>query len=107
MPAKRTTSFDVAKEAGVSRTTVSLVLNNVTSISINEATRQRVVEVARKLNYHPDASGRKLVSGKSSTIGLVLQQSEDQIFSDAFLLKVMLGIEHSVKIGRASCRERV
>jgi LacI family transcriptional regulator len=96
LPAKRTTSFDVAKEAGVSRTTVSLVLNNVTSISINEATRQRVVEVARKLNYHPDASGRKLVSGKSSTIGLVLQQSEDQIFSDAFLLKVMLGIEHSV-----------
>lgn len=96
LPAKRATSFDVAREAGVSRTTVSLVLNNVTNISINDATRQRVIEVAKKLNYHPDASGRKLVTGKSSTVGLVLQQSADQIFSDAFLLQVMLGIEQSV-----------
>jgi LacI family transcriptional regulator len=92
----RATSFDVAKEAGVSRTTVSLVLNNVTHISINQATRQRVWDAAKKLNYHPDASGRKLVTGKSSTIGLVLQQSANQVVSDAFLLQVMLGIEQSV-----------
>ena len=96
MPRKRATSFDVAKEAGVSRSTVSFVLNNVTSISINEATRQRVLDAAKRLNYHPDASGRKLVSGKSSTIGLVLQQSADQVFADAFLLSVMLGIEEAV-----------
>jgi LacI family transcriptional regulator len=93
---KRVTSFDVAREAGVSRTTVSLVLNNVTNISINTGTRERVLEAARKLNYHPDASGRKLVSGKSSTVGLVLQQSADQIIADAFLLHVMMGIEQSV-----------
>ncbi len=96
MTGKRVTSFDVAKEAGVSRSTVSFVLNNVTSVSINEATRQRVLEAARRLNYHPDASGRKLVSGKSSTIGLVLQQSPEQVFADAFLLRVMFGIEQSV-----------
>lgn len=96
MAGKRVTSFDVAKEAGVSRSTVSFVLNNVTRISINEATRQRVIEAARRLNYHPDASGRKLVTGKSSTIGLVLQQSADQVFADAFLLRVMLGIEQAV-----------
>jgi DNA-binding LacI/PurR family transcriptional regulator len=92
---KRATSFDVAREAGVSRTTVSFVLNNVTSISISETTRQRVFAAAEKLNYHPDASGRKLVTGKSSTIGLVLRQSFDQIFSDAFLLQAMLGIDHA------------
>ncbi len=95
MPNKRATSFDVAREAGVSRTTVSFVLNNVTRISISEATRQRVLEAAEKLRYHPDASGRKLVTGKSSTIGLVLRQSFDQIFSDAFLLQAMLGIDHA------------
>jgi len=93
---KRATSFDVAREAGVSRTTVSFVLNNVTSISISDATRQRVMEAAQKLNYHPDASGRRLVTGKSSAIGLVLRQSYDQIFSDAFLLQVMLGIDHAI-----------
>lgn len=96
MQSKRVTSFDVAREAGVSRTTVSLVLNNVANISINTGTRERVLEAARKLNYHPDASGRKLVSGKSSTVGLVLQQSADQIIADAFLLHVMMGIEQSV-----------
>ena len=96
MPGRRATSFDVAKEAGVSRTTVSFVLNNVSEISISEATRKRVLEAAEKLNYHPDASGRKLVSGKSFTIGLVLQQSPDQVFADAFLLQVMIGIEQAV-----------
>ena len=96
MAGKRVTSYDVAKEAGVSRSTVSFVLNNVTRISINEATRQRVLDAAKRLNYHPDASGRKLVTGKSSTIGLVLQQSADQVFADAFLLRVMLGIEQAV-----------
>ena len=96
MAGKRVTSFDVAKEAGVSRSTVSFVLNKVTSVSINETTRQRVLEAAKRLNYHPDASGRKLVSGKSSTIGLVLQQSPEQVFADAFLLRVMLGIEQAV-----------
>lgn len=95
MSNKRATSFDVAREAGVSRTTVSFVLNNVNNISISETTRQRVLDAAQKLNYHPDASGRKLVTGKSSAIGLVLRQSSDQIFSDAFLLQVMLGIEHA------------
>lgn len=95
MSNKRATSFDVAREAGVSRTTVSFVLNNVSNISISDATRQRVIDAAQKLNYHPDAAGRKLVTGKSSAIGLVLRQSFDQIFADAFLVQVMLGIEHA------------
>lgn len=93
---KRITSFDVARDAGVSRTTVSLVLNHVENISINPATRQRVIAAAEKLNYHPNASGRRLVTGKSSTIGLVLHQSSDQIFADAFLLQVMVGVEQAV-----------
>ena len=91
----RTTSFDVAKAAGTSRTTVSLVLNNVPDINISEATRQRVLEAARALNYFPDATGKKLVSGKSYTLGLVLRQSSAQVFADAFLLQVLLGVEQA------------
>ncbi len=93
MSSKRVTSFMVAKESGVSRTTVSFVLNNVPGISISDATRQRVLQVAKKLNYHPDSLGRKLASGKSRNLGLILRQSEKQVFNDALLPQVLLGIE--------------
>ena len=89
---RRATSHDVARLAGVSRTTVSFVLNDVSGISIGEATRRRVLDAARKLNYHPDSAARKLVSGKSRTLGLVLWQSPEQVFADAFLPQVLLGL---------------
>ena len=93
--AKRTTSLDVAKKAGVSRTTVSFVLNNVPDVAISETTRQRVLEAARSLDYHPNAAGRKLVSGKSRTLGLVLCQSAQQVSADALLPQVLLGFEQA------------
>jgi DNA-binding LacI/PurR family transcriptional regulator len=95
MPRKRITSFVVAEKSGVSRTTVSFVLNNVQGISISDATRQRVLQVAKELNYHPDSSGRKLASGRSNTLGLVLRQSHEQVFADALLPQVLLGIEQA------------
>lgn len=95
MSAKRATSFDVARLAGVSRTTVSFVLNKVPGIQISEATRRNVLEAARQLNYHPNESGRRLSSGKSRMIGLVLLQSAEQVFNDAFLLQVLVGLEEA------------
>lgn len=92
---KRSTSTDVARLAGVSRTTVSFVLNDVLGVSISEMTRKRVLDAARELDYHPNIAGRKLVSGKSYTIGLVLCQSAEQIFTDAFLPQVILGVEQA------------
>ena len=94
-PAKRTTSRDVAKLAHVSRTTVSFIMNNVPGVSISAATRKRVLDAAKKLNYSPNVAGKKLVSGKSYTIGLVLCQSPEQIFTDAFLPQVILGVEQA------------
>ncbi len=81
--------------AGVSRTTVSFVLNRLEGVNISEGTRERVWEAARKLNYHPDAAGRKLASGKSNTLGLVLCQSPEQVYADAFLPRVIVGIEQA------------
>ena len=94
-PVKRTTSQDVAKLARVSRTTVSFILNNVAGVSISAPTRKRVLDAAKKLNYSPNVAGKKLVSGKSYTIGLVLCQSPEQIFTDAFLPQVILGVEQA------------
>jgi LacI family transcriptional regulator len=95
MTKNRSTSYDVAKLAGVSRTTVSFVLNGLHDNSIPEATRQKVFDAAKQLNYHPDASGRKLASGKNMMIGLVLIQRTEQVFMDAFLLSVLIGIEQN------------
>jgi DNA-binding LacI/PurR family transcriptional regulator len=93
----RPTSYDVAKLANVSRTTVSLVLNNVKSIQINESTRQRVVEAAIQLNYIPDITGRRLASGKSFNLGLVVRLNPEEMYSDALLLKVLLGVEQAAE----------
>jgi LacI family transcriptional regulator len=92
---KRPTSIDVAKLAGVSRTTVSFVLNNIPDSNIPESTRKKVIDSAKQLNYHPNASGRRLASGKSKMIGLVRLQSIEQVFNDAFLLQVFVGIEQA------------
>ncbi|MBI5839416.1 MAG: LacI family DNA-binding transcriptional regulator [Chloroflexi bacterium] len=94
-PVKRANSIDVARQAGVSRTTVSFVLNNVPDVTISDSTRKRVLEAARSLNYHPNAAGRKLVSGKSRTLGLVLCQSPEQVSADALLPQVLLGVEQA------------
>lgn len=94
-PVKRPTSLDVAKNVGVSRTTVSFVLNNVPDMNISESTRKKVLDAAKFLNYHPNVAGRKLVSGKSNTIGLILCQSPEQVFADAFLPQVIFGVEQA------------
>jgi len=92
---KRTIAQDVADLAGVSRTTVSFVLNDVPGMRIGDDTRQRVSEAARQLDYHPDATARRMVKGRTSIIGFVLRQTPDQIFSDHFLPEVLHGLSRA------------
>ncbi|MFJ8194095.1 LacI family DNA-binding transcriptional regulator [Streptomyces sp. NPDC096094] len=65
---KRTTSADVAREAGVSRTTVSYVLNKRPGQTIPEETRRRVLEAAERLHYRPHASARALAAGHTDVV---------------------------------------
>jgi DNA-binding LacI/PurR family transcriptional regulator len=92
---KRATARDVAELAEVSRTTVSFVLNEVPGIRISEETRQRVLEAAKHLNYHPDATARRMVTGRTNVIGFILRQSPDQVFGDQFLPQVLNGLTHA------------
>jgi DNA-binding LacI/PurR family transcriptional regulator len=92
---KRVTAQDVARLAGVSRTTVSFVLNNVTDMRISEETRQKVLEAARLLNYHPDAVARRMVTGQTRVLGFVLRQSPEQAFADLFLPQVLNGLSQA------------
>lgn len=89
MSNKRITSLDVARKAGVSRTTVSFVLNNVAGMQISEETRKRVIDAARELGYVPDAAAQALASGRSKTIGLLLARQTHVIASDMFLTQIL------------------
>ncbi|MFF6883652.1 LacI family DNA-binding transcriptional regulator [Streptomyces sp. NPDC012421] len=62
------TSADVARLAGVSRATVSYVLNNTSAVRISEPTRERVREAARELGYVPHAAARALRAGHSRMV---------------------------------------
>lgn len=69
----RVTSSDVAREAGLSRATVSYVLNNTEGKTISPETRETVLRVARELGYHPNALARSLKRGRSNTVLLPLR----------------------------------
>jgi DNA-binding LacI/PurR family transcriptional regulator len=77
MARRRITSYDVAREAGVSQTTVSFVLNRVAEASISDETRQRVVAAAERLGYVPDAAAQALVRGRTQIIGVVVTTLKD------------------------------
>lgn len=66
------TSADVARESGVSRTTVSYVLNGTAGVTISDATRERVRATAARLGYAPHAAARTLRSGRSDLVLCVL-----------------------------------
>lgn len=65
---RRVTSADVAAASGVSRATVSYVLNDVAGQSISEATKIRVVEAAKSLGYVRSAVGVALSRGRSELV---------------------------------------
>jgi LacI family transcriptional regulator len=66
---KKPTIYEVAKEAGVSRQTVSRVLNNRPDVS--PETRKRIKEIIEKLDYQPSAIARSLSLKKTYTFGVV------------------------------------
>lgn len=66
------TSTDVARASGVSRTTVSYVLNETPGVTISEATRRRVIDAATELGYAPSAAARTLRAGRSDLVLAVL-----------------------------------
>src|SRR5438552_513612 len=65
---RRPTRADVAREAGVSKTTVTYVLSNRLDIAIPQSTRDRVQKVVTQLGYKPHAAAQALASGRTNTV---------------------------------------
>lgn len=83
---------DVAALAGVSPATASLALNDK---PVNEATRQKVILAARKLNYQPHYGGRVLATGRSHVIGLYVFNDRPEALNTAevsFFYPILRGI---------------
>jgi len=89
---KPTTSQDVAKLAGVSRTTVSFVLNDVKGIQIRGDTRQKVLKAAEELKYVPNAAAQALARQRAKIIGLILTRSPHHIANDGFITQIVNGL---------------
>ncbi len=69
---------DIARKAHVSYATVSRALNN--KYGVNPETREKVLKIARELNYSPNAIARGLVSNRSFTLGLILPDMTNPYF---------------------------
>jgi len=93
---RRVTTYDIAREAGVSRTTVSHILNNHPGITISPKTRERVLATARRLGYVPNSAAQMLVTGRSQTIGLILSRP-DLVAIDAFVPTAIFGLNEACR----------
>ena len=75
----RVTLTDLAKELNISPSTVSRALNN--HPAINEKTKRSVIELASKLNYHPNLLALNLLQKKTNTIGIIIPDITSYFYS--------------------------
>lgn len=87
----KVTSHDVARAAGVSRTTVSMVLNGSTAVALSDETRERVKRAAVDLGYRVNSAGRMLASGATKTIALIVT-NPDLLLIDGFIPPTLYAI---------------
>lgn len=89
---KRPTQLDVARIAGVSRATVSLVANGQMDgrVPISRETRERVLKAIEELGYEPDARAQALRSGDTKILGLIVPDIRNPHFWDN-----VLGVEQA------------
>src|SRR2546423_12464079 len=78
---KGATIRDVARRARVSHQTVSRVINGQENVTA--ATRERVLDAIRELEYVPSAVARSLSSNRTHTLGMVTTDVSDHFFSEA------------------------
>ncbi len=81
---------DIARKAGVSRSTVSRVVNNHPNVS--DDVRERVQKVIEATGYHPNAAARTLASQRSWMIGLILPRAVSTLFTDPYYPRLTQGI---------------
>lgn len=83
---------EIAQEAGVSLATVSRVLNEDPTLSVKDETRQRIFEIAERLEYRPQANRRGVHKSKQQFLALYGYPQSLEV-NDPFYLSIRYGIE--------------
>lgn len=97
---RRISIKDVARQAGVSTTTVSYVLNQTPTQTISAETSARVWDAVHQLNYVPNLNARSLTSRRTNLIGVVIPQTEpgkEFMFSNPFYGELLSSIEYTAR----------
>ncbi len=87
------TSFDVARRAGVSQSTVSLVLNGKAAGRVSPKTQEEVLRVARELGYQPSMAARTLRLGRTHVAALIIPDVSNPVFAT-----VLQGAEQAARL---------
>ncbi len=85
---------DIARFAGVSKSTVSMVINNDSSIP--ERTKERIRKIMLKYNYFPNSRAKQLASGKSFSIGIIVDIRKKESFWNPYFYSMIGGAESFV-----------
>jgi len=86
----RVTIGEIARMAGVSKTTVSRVLNN--KPDVKPETREMILNLISEYGFQPNAFAKAISLQKSHTVGLIIPYKADYIFSNPFYSEVMRGV---------------
>ena len=81
---------DIAKISGVSRSTVSRVING--DVNVSDRTREKVQEIIRRYEFQPNLAARGLAAGVTNVIGLVIPRGVSAIFADPFFPLIIQGV---------------
>ena len=88
-PSKNISIIDVAKASGVSITTVSRVINKITTVK--ESNRAKVAKAVRELKFQPSIFAQRLATGKSNVVALVIPRYEG-VFYSFYALELIRGV---------------
>lgn len=94
MPGTRPTLEAVAAHAGVSRATVSRVVNGVSGV--RAPVRERVLRAVAELGYVPNNAARSLVTRRTGAVAVVVAEPEDRVFTDPFFAQQLRGISREL-----------
>lgn len=87
-PTERLNLEDIAAKAGVSRATVSRVVNN--HPHVKDKTRQHVLKVIEREGYSPNLAARALVTQRTQTVGIVIPHTFMTVFEDQYYFPTLL-----------------
>jgi len=85
---------DIARLAGVSRSTVSLVINDDRRIS--EATKNKVLRVIAEAGYEPNSLARGLARRRAQTLAVLLPKTDSHVFSDYYFAEGISGVSDAL-----------